>query len=111
MAIGLNDTPADRIRHLECGCREDAVTGLSTHFCPDHAPFVIDIDAARRLIAEWGLIAQSIARQCKWRPRGKCLVDCQGLAVCNLEGLTLVNLRGDPAGRPEPGGLNVSPNP
>jgi len=48
------------------------------------------------IIAEWGLIAQSIARQCRWRPKGQCLVACKGLAVCNLDGLTLVDSLGRP---------------
>lgn len=57
----------------------------------DLQPFQIDITTANNLIAEWGRIAAAIARQCKWRPKGQCLLDCLGLAVCNLDGLTLVD--------------------
>lgn len=63
---------------------------------PDAHPFEIDITRANNLIGEWGRIAASIARQCKWRPQGKCLKICQGLAVCNLDGLTLVDHQGRP---------------
>jgi hypothetical protein len=66
----------------------------------DPKPFEIDITRANTLLSEWAHIAKSIARQCKWRPQGKCLKDCQGLAVCNLDGLTLV----DAQGRPLPAG-------
>jgi hypothetical protein len=66
----------------------------------DPETFEIDITTANQLIAQWGLIAQSIAQQCKWRPQGKCLDTCQGLAVCNLEGLTLVDARGHPVAPP-----------
>lgn len=62
------------------------------------ALFEIDITRANNLIAEWGLIAASIARQYKWRPRGKCLLNCLGLTVCNLDGLTLVDAQGHPVG-------------
>lgn len=58
------------------------------------ATFQTDIDVANRLIAEWGRIAASIARQCQWRPQGQCLASCLGLAVCNLDGLTLIKDRG-----------------
>jgi hypothetical protein len=61
----------------------------------DTAPRYCACGCGKILIAEWGLIAQSIAQQCKWRPQGKCLLHCQGMAVCNLDGLTLV----DPQGR------------
>lgn len=62
--------------------------------------FQTDITTANTLIVEWGLIAKSIAEQCKWRPQGKCLVTCHGIAVCNLEGLTQVNSQGRPVPRP-----------
>jgi hypothetical protein len=79
------------LRELPCGCLA-APGGVIARHCPRHHPrFEPDITTANQLIAEWGLIAQSIARQCKWRLRGECLVSCQGLAVCNLEGLTLVD--------------------
>ena len=71
-------------------------------------PFEINITTANQLIGQWGLIAQSIAQQCKWRPRGQCLVTCQGLAVCDLDGLTLVDAQGRPVA-PEPSGPGVSP--
>lgn len=64
--------------------------------------FEIDITRANNLIAEWSHIARSIAHQCKWRPQGKCLVDCQGLAVCDLEGLNLVDSQGRPFRNPKP---------
>lgn len=57
-----------------------------------------DLDVANQLVSEWGLIAKSIARQCKWRPQGKCFLHCLGTAVCNLDGLTLVDDRGEPVG-------------
>ena len=98
--------PAVRRRPLPCGCWKDTSTGIITHFCPEHAPFEIDITRANDLIAEWGLIARSIARQCKWRPRGKCLAECKGLAVCNLEGLTLVDYQGRPVAHNPQGGPN-----
>jgi hypothetical protein len=60
--------------------------------------FEIDITRANNLIGEWGRIAVSIAQQCKWRPQGKCYSHCQGLAVCNLDGLTLVDAQGHPVG-------------
>jgi hypothetical protein len=84
--------PAGRQRPLYCSCR--AVNG-DDPACRVHGTFETDITRANNLIAEWGLIAQSIAQQCKWRPQGKCLLHCQGMAVCNLDGLTLV----DPQGR------------
>jgi len=59
--------------------------------------FETDIDVANHLIAEWTAIASDIARQCRWRPRGKCLITCLGLALCNLERLTLVDTLGRPA--------------
>ena len=93
---------ADRIRHLDCGCRHDAATGIATHLCPDHDQFEIDITTANNLISEWANIAASIARQCKWRPQGQCLVTCQGIAVCNLDGLEFVDAQGRPAGGPQP---------
>lgn len=68
--------------------------------------FEIDITRANALIAEWGLIAASIARQCKWRPRGQCYHRCLGLAVCNLEGLILVDSQGRPLA---PRTLNLEP--
>jgi hypothetical protein len=55
-----------------------------------------DITTANNLIAEWGRIAASIARQCKWRPQGKCYSRCLGLAICNLDGLMLVDAAGHP---------------
>jgi len=64
--------------------------------------FEIDITRANNLIAEWGLIAASIARQCKWRPQGLCLITCQGMAVCNLDGLTLVHAEGHPVASATP---------
>jgi hypothetical protein len=64
--------------------------------------FEIDIDTANRLLGEWANIAASIARQCKWRSQGKCLVTCQGLAVCKLDGLILVNADGRPAAPASP---------
>jgi hypothetical protein len=63
--------------------------------------FEINITTANNLIAEWGHIAADIARQCKWRPRGQCLITCLGLAVCNLDGLTLVDHRGQPVAKEE----------
>ena len=108
MDIGMNSV-ADRIRELPCGCREDAPTGLTTYHCRAHGGFETDIDTANRLIGEWGLIAESIARQCKWRPQGKCYSHCLGLAICNLEGLILVDATGRPVARPDPGrGLPAS---
>lgn len=62
--------------------------------------FEIDITTANNLIGEWSRIAASIARQCKWRPKGQCLKDCQGIALCNLDGLTLVNAQGRPVALP-----------
>ena len=59
-------------------------------------PFEIDITRANNLIGQWANIAAGIARQCKWRPKGQCLKDCPGLAVCNLDGLTLVDRHGHP---------------
>lgn len=61
--------------------------------------YEIDITRANNFIAEWGRIAQSIARQCRWRLKGQCLASCMGLAVCNLDGLTLVDAQGQPVGR------------
>lgn len=104
------NSPADRICHLPCGCREDAPTGETVHFCRNHAPFEIDITRANDLLAQWASIAASIARQCKWRPRGKCLKDCQGLAVCNLEGLALVDAQGRPVGATQRVAQNLTPD-
>jgi hypothetical protein len=67
-------------------------------------PFEIDITRANNLIGQWANIAADIARQCKWRPQGKCLATCQGLAVCNLDGLELVDHGGAGVG-----GAGVSP--
>jgi hypothetical protein len=64
----------------------------------DPETFEINITTANQLIAQWGFIAQSIAQQCKWRPQGKCLAACQGLAVCNLKDLILVDAQGRPIG-------------
>ena len=87
-------------RPLYCTCR-GASPGPAAQ-CPVHGKgFEIDITTTNNLIAEWGLIAADIARQCKWRERGQCLITCQGLAVCNLDGLEFVNAQGQPAG---PGG-------
>jgi hypothetical protein len=102
------NSAADRIRHLPCGCREDAPTGETVHFCLAHGSaditpadlkiFETNITTANNLIIEWSLIAASIAQQCQWRPRGQCLITCQGIAVCNLDGLTLINPQGQPIG-------------
>lgn len=74
--------------------------------------FEIDITRANAIISDWGRIAASIANQCKWRPLGKCLQDCQGLAVCNLEGLTLVDAQGRPVAQAfQPGALSQNPEP
>lgn len=94
------NSAAHRIRQLPCGCREDAPTGITTYFCAAHGAFETDITTANNLIAEWGRIAASIARQCKWRPRGQCLIDCLGLAVCDLAGLIPVDAAGHPYGFP-----------
>lgn len=64
----------------------------------DFSIFETDITRANRLIGEWGLIAQSIARQCRWRLQGQCLINCLGGAVCHLEGLVMVNAQGRPIG-------------
>ena len=58
--------------------------------------FETDIDRANELIGEWGRIARSLSRQCKWRERGLCLKDCLGYAVCDLDGLILVDANGSP---------------
>lgn len=55
---------------------------------------VIDIDVARRLIADWQNIAAGVARHCFYRHRGVCLLDCPGRAVCDCGGLTLVDAAG-----------------
>ena len=89
------------VGHMPCGCRFDLVTQTKTRLCPEHRTFEINITTANALIAEWGLIAASIARQCKWRPLGQCLVTCQGLAICDLDGLILVDANGRPAALPE----------
>jgi hypothetical protein len=90
------NSAADRIRHLDCGCRQDSHTGIITNFCPAHTIFQNDIDTANQIIGEWAVIARSIARQCHWRRKGQCLIDCLGGAVCNLDGLTLVDESGAP---------------
>lgn len=64
-----------------------------------HPIFEIDITAANDLIAERSNLAASIAQQCKWRPQGQCLKDCQGIAVCNLDGLILVDHQGRPVAK------------
>jgi hypothetical protein len=56
-----------------------------------------DLDTANRLLQEWPGIAKSIAAQCKWRAAGQCFIHCQGFAVCDLTGLTLVQENGRPA--------------
>lgn len=85
--------PAEN-RPLYCSCWENGRPGRLQHVCRVHGDFQTDITTANNLIAEWGLIAQSIAQQCKWRPQGQCLATCQGRAVCNLDGLILVDEQG-----------------
>jgi hypothetical protein len=63
--------------------------------------FQINITTANDIIGKWANIAASIAQQCRWRPQGKCLDTCQGIAVCNLQGLTTVNAQGRPV-QPRP---------
>ncbi len=78
------------------------------------ATFEINITTANQIIGEWGIIAASIAQQCKWRPRGKCYARCKGLAVCNLEGLTLVDAQGRPvapAANPTSNPYSLTPDP
>lgn len=38
---------AERILRLECGCRQDCVTGIKTHLCDEHSK-----EEERRLRAE-----------------------------------------------------------
>jgi hypothetical protein len=72
--------------------------------------FQIDITTANNLITQWTQIAADIARQCKWRPQGKCLVTCQGLAICNLDGITLVDAEGQPVAQAStPANLKLAP--
>jgi hypothetical protein len=82
--------PLKPYRKLPCGCHQDSETGVVFHLCPAHSPFETDIDTANQLISEWTLIAASIAQHCKWRHQGQCLATCKGIALCNLEGLTLI---------------------
>lgn len=88
-------------------------TGLQSVYPKSEKPaalqlFQINITTANELIAEWTNIAKSIARQCKWRPQGQCLTTCKGLALCNLEGLTLVDVQGHPV-QPEPPWAQATP--
>ncbi len=85
-------------RPLYCSCWEDGRPGRRRHLCPVHGDFQTDIDQANNLIAEWVHIAQSIARQCRWRLKGQCLKDCKGLAICTMDGLTLVDAEGQAVG-------------
>ena len=81
-------------RPLYCSCRGEHPGPI--HECRVHGTYETDITRANNLIGQWANIAAGIARQCKWRARGQCLTDCPGLAVCNLDGLTLVNHQGQP---------------
>lgn len=89
MAVRENPIP---IRPLYCTCR-----GASPGRCRLPGPRHGLSDRhhhGQQFDCRMGLIAAGIARQCKWRPQGQCLITCLGLAVCNLDGLTFVDAQG-----------------
>jgi hypothetical protein len=90
-------------RPLYCTCRGEHAGPAAE--CGVHGEtFEIDITTANNLIAEWTHIARSIAQQCQWRPQGQCLATCKGLALCNLDGLILVDAQGQPVAQTSPAG-------
>ncbi len=70
----------------------------------------LDPEQIPQILAERALIAKSMALRCRWRPHGQCLWHCLGTAVCNLNGLTLVDEQGEPVGyRRKPKGKDHDP--